>query len=78
VVLAPTVPGQRRKLLSLGEVKWGEVMGRRHVERLERARQLLSRDYDTSQTILACYSGAGFEADLDPAVLTIGLEALYN
>jgi len=78
VVLAPTVPGQRRKILSLGEVKWGDVMGRRHVERLERARQLLSRDYDTSGTILACYSGAGFEPDLDPAVLTIGLDDLYN
>ncbi|MEU4288338.1 ATP-binding protein [Kribbella sp. NPDC026596] len=78
VVLAPTVPGQRRKLLSLGEVKWGEVMGRRHVERLERARQLLSRDYDTSDTVLACYSGAGFEPGLDPKVLTIGLDELYK
>lgn len=78
VVQAPTVPGRRRKLLSLGEVKWGEVMGRRHVERLERARQLLSRDYDTSETILACYSGAGFEPNLDPDVLTIGLDELYK
>lgn len=78
VVLAPAVPGRRRKLLSLGEVKWGEVMGRRHVERLERARQLLSGDYDTSETVLACYSGAGFEPDLDPKVLTIGLDDLYR
>ena len=77
VVLAPALPGQRRKILSLGEAKWGDVMGRRHVERLERARLLLSRDYDTSETILACYSGAGFEPDLDPAVLTIGLDDLY-
>jgi len=77
VVLAPTVPGRRSKILSLGEVKWGEVMGRRHVERLERARQLLSRDYDTSETILACYSGAGFEPDLDPTILTVGLDDLY-
>ncbi|MEI8406854.1 MULTISPECIES: AAA family ATPase [unclassified Kribbella] len=77
VVLAPALPGQRRKILSLGEAKWGDVMGRRHVERLERARQLLSRDYDTSETIIACYSGAGFEPDLDPAVLTIGLDDLY-
>jgi uncharacterized protein len=78
VVLAPTVSGQRRKILSLGEVKWGEMMGRRHVERLERARQLLSRDYDTSDTILACYSGTGFEPDLDPSVLTVGLDDLYT
>ena len=78
VVLAPAVPGRRRKLLSLGEVKWGETMGRRHVERLDRARQLLSADYDTSDTVLACYSGAGFEPGLDPKVLTIGLDDLYR
>ncbi|TDD27838.1 ATP-binding protein [Kribbella turkmenica] len=77
VVLAAGPPGRRRKILSLGEAKWGEVMGRRHVERLERARRLLARDYDTSETILACYSGVGFEPDLDPAVLTIGLDDLY-
>jgi hypothetical protein len=59
-------------------VKWGEVMGRRHIERLSRARQLLSGDYDTTDTILACYSGAGFERDLDPQVLTIGLDQLYG
>jgi hypothetical protein len=78
VVLAPAAPGNRRKILSLGEVKWGEVMGRRHIERLSRARQLLSGDYDTTDTILACYSGAGFERDLDPQVLTIGLDQLYG
>jgi AAA+ ATPase superfamily predicted ATPase len=77
VVLAPAIPGRRRKLLSLGEVKWGEVMGRRHVDRLNRARQLLSKDYDTSDTILACYSGAGFAPDIEPSVLTVGLDQLY-
>jgi hypothetical protein len=77
VVLAPAVSGRRRKILSLGEVKWGEVMGRRHVDRLNRARQLLSQDYDTSDTILACYSGAGFHPDIEPSVLTVGLDQLY-
>jgi AAA+ ATPase superfamily predicted ATPase len=77
VVLAPAAPGRRRKILSLGEVKWGDVMGRRHVDRLNRARQLLSKDYDTSDTILACYSGAGFEPDIEPSVLTVGLDQLY-
>ena len=78
VVLAPAVPGERRKILSLGEAKWGDVIGARHVDRLERARDLLARDYDTSDTILACYSGAGFAADIDPAVLTVGLDELYS
>lgn len=53
-------------------------MGRRHVDRLERARQLLSANYDTSETVLACYSGAGFEPGLDPKVLTVGLDDLYR
>ena len=78
VVLAPAVSGERRKVLSLGEAKWGDVMGQRHVSRLERARHLLSRDYDTSETVLACYSGAGFEPGLDPSVLTVGLDDLYR
>ncbi|WBQ05526.1 ATP-binding protein [Kribbella sp. CA-293567] len=77
-VLAPAVSGHKRKVLSLGEAKWGEVMGRRHVSRLERARHLLSRDYDTSETVLACYSGAGFEPGLDSSVLTVGLDDLYR
>jgi hypothetical protein len=37
-----------RRTLSLGEVKWGEVMGGHHVERLARARDLLSSSHDTA------------------------------
>lgn len=83
-VLAPSVPGEARRVLSLGEAKWGKVMGMRHVERLQRARQVLaSRGWDTRDTVLACYSGAGFDPDLEgvpsqDGVLTIGLEALYQ
>lgn len=78
VVFAPAVPGERRKILSLGEAKWGEAIGRRHIERLSRAKDILASDYDTSDTILAGYSGAGFAPDLDPSVLRIGLEELYE
>jgi uncharacterized protein len=53
-------------------------MGRRHVERLRRAKELLSKTHDTSETVLACYSGAGFEAGIDPEVLTVGLDDLYK
>lgn len=78
VVLAPAVPGEPRRVLSLGEAKWGKVMGNRHVERLYRARDLLAdRGYDTAGTIIACYSGLGFEPDLPEAVRTIGLAELY-
>jgi AAA+ ATPase superfamily predicted ATPase len=83
VVLAPTVPGEPRRVLALGEAKWGEVVGIRQVERLRRARDLLAqKGYDTRDTVIACYSGAGF----DPAVAAvagaepmraIGLDELY-
>lgn len=80
-VFAPAVPGEQRRLLSLGEAKWGEVMGARHVDRLRRARDLLAaRGYDTRDTVLACYSGAGFEpglADSGDRVRTVGLDDIY-
>ncbi|MFV2088882.1 AAA family ATPase [Micromonospora sp. LOL_021] len=80
-VFAPAVPGERRRLLSLGEVKWGEVMGARHVDRLRRARDLLAgRGYDTRDTVLTCYSGVGFEpglTDRGEPVRTVGLADLY-
>ncbi len=71
-------------MLSLGEAKWGEVMGVRHVERLRRARELLAgKGFDTRDTVLACYSGAGFDPELRASissdqVLTIGLGELYK
>jgi uncharacterized protein len=82
VVLAQAEPGQRRRVLSIGEAKWGKVMGAEDVRRLQRARSLLAeRGFDTTQTTIACYSGAGFAANLaDPAgdVLAIGLPDLYS
>jgi AAA+ ATPase superfamily predicted ATPase len=82
VVLAQAEPGERRRVLSVGEAKWGKVMGRTDLARLGRARDLLiERGFDTSQTILACYSGAGFESGLSEAqdrVLTVGIEDLYR
>lgn len=77
VLLAPAVPGEARRVLSLGEAKWGEVMGTRHVERLRRARDLLAgRGYDTRDTFLACYSGAGFEPGMGGDVLAVGLDRI--
>jgi hypothetical protein len=80
-VLAPQEPGKPQRILSLGEVKWGQVMGRQHVERLARARDLLSASFDTSDCVLACYSGAGFHDDLrttkDPRLALITLDEIY-
>ncbi|MFB4277348.1 ATP-binding protein [Nonomuraea sp. MTCD27] len=77
-VLAQEEHGRRRRVLSLGEVKWDKVMTGKHVERLRRVRDLLSvKGYDTSETVLACYSGAGFQAELPGDVRLVGVEELY-
>ncbi|ONH36469.1 MULTISPECIES: hypothetical protein [Protofrankia] len=81
VVLAPADPGEPRRVLSLGEAKWGEIMGIRQVERLRRARDLLAaRGFNTRDTVIACYSDAGFDPELHDTtdrLLTVGLEDLY-
>jgi uncharacterized protein len=77
--------GRRRQLLSIGEAKWGEVMGLPHLARLQRARALLAdRDnLDASSAIPACYSAAGFTDDLKRAArageaVLVDLERLYG
>jgi uncharacterized protein len=65
VALAAPAPGEPRRVLSLGEAKWGEIMGIAHLRRLQRAASLLAaRTYDTQDTVLACYSAAGFDLEL--------------
>jgi hypothetical protein len=79
-VLAVAEPGRPRRVLSLGEAKWGEVMGGQHLRRLARARDLLSAaGYDTSQTVLACYGAAGFHGDVQQSdrLRLVGLDQLY-
>jgi AAA+ ATPase superfamily predicted ATPase len=81
-VRGPREPGRPPRLLSLGEAKWGEAMGARHLARLARARDLLSDRFDTSDCVLACYSGNGFDDDVRAApgsrVALIGLADLYQ
>ncbi|GAA2828274.1 ATP-binding protein [Nonomuraea rubra] len=77
-VLAREEHGRPRRILSLGEVKWDKVMNAGHVERLRRARDLLSvKGYDTTGTVLTCYTGAGFQGDLPKDARLVGLEDLY-
>ena len=65
VALALPDPNEPRRILSLGEAKWGEVMGIGRLRRLERAAALLAaRKYDTRETVLACYSAVGFDPGL--------------
>ena len=81
-VLGPAVPGERRSVISLGEAKWGDTMGMRHLVRLRRARDLLAvSGLDTSETVLACYARAGFDAELRAAagseVVLADLDVIY-
>ena len=69
-------------MLSLGEVKWDRVMSTRHIERLRRGRDLLAvKGFDTRDTLLTCYSGAGFDRELQAGqghdIRLIGLDQLY-
>jgi hypothetical protein len=75
----------RNLFLAWGEAKWGYVMDVWHIDRLRRARDLLSvKGYDMAATVLACYSGAGFSEALmsraaaDPRILLVGLDRLYG
>ena len=56
----------RPPLLAFGEVKWNEVMGLDHLRRLRHALSLIEAGarYDTSETKLLCFSGAGFSPAL--------------
>jgi hypothetical protein len=53
-----------------------------HVERLRRARDLLAvKGFDTQDTVLTCYSGAGFDRELQAGqrldIRLVGLDQLY-
>lgn len=69
VAVIGVADGGRPPLLSIGEVKWGETMHVGHLARLSRIRDLvaLAGRYDTTDTRLVCYSGAGFAPELREA-----------
>jgi hypothetical protein len=83
-VLGPASANQPRQVVSLGEAKWGKVMSLKHLDRLHRACALLTvKGYDTTGTVLACYSGASFDPELQSAarsgnVLLADLDQLYS
>ncbi|MBT8225910.1 MAG: ATP-binding protein [Dactylosporangium sp.] len=77
--------GKHRRLLSIGEAKWGEVMGTAHLARLREAMTWLAdrTTLDMSTTIPACYSAAGFTSELHAAaaageVVLVDLNRLYH
>jgi hypothetical protein len=83
-VLAPASPGEPRRILSVGEVKWGDRLTGRHLARLRRARDLLvQKGYEARDAVLACYGASGFDDDLQAAALRgeaalVGVADLYR
>jgi AAA+ ATPase superfamily predicted ATPase len=85
VALGPA-DGARRRLVALGEAKWGTVLGVDHADRLQHARTLLgrTRDLDTTATRLMLFSGAGLTDDLrtraaaDPQIVLVDLDRLHH
>lgn len=72
-------------LLSIGEAKWGIVVGMEHLDRLQRIRELLTAQDrpGAADARLACYSGAGFtdevrRAERDGEVVLVDLDRLYS
>jgi len=85
VVFGDSPPGRPRRVLALGEAKWGKTMGLRHVERLDRAKELIeAKGFDAADARLMCFSGAGFDEELraratgDGRVLLVGSDHLYD
>jgi AAA+ ATPase superfamily predicted ATPase len=66
VVISGLDDDNRRPLLAIGEVKWGDVMGLGHLERLRRIRELLTRQgrWGAETAKLACFAAQGFADDL--------------
>ncbi len=64
VALGPL--NDRETLLAIGEVKWHEIMGLEHLDRLRHIRGLLTaqRRHGAATARLLCFSGAGFSAGL--------------
>ncbi|MCH7229426.1 ATP-binding protein [Glycomyces sp. L485] len=74
----------RRRVLALGEAKWGEVISTGHLDRLHRAQWLLNeRKFDTAEAHLMLFSAAGFTEEVqaaaasNPRLHLVGIEDLY-
>lgn len=86
VALAPRDGPGKKKIIALGEAKWGQrPMGKTQLERLERVRELLEsqQDYDVSDTRFLLFSPAGFTPALrerarEGMIQLIDVDRLYG
>lgn len=77
--------GRRKRVLALGETKWGTRLDLPALQRLQHIRSLLAAraDIDVSECRLICVGGRGFSTDLAAAerrgdVILVDLERLYT
>ncbi|WP_045877996.1 ATP-binding protein [Pseudofrankia sp. DC12] len=85
VALGPA-DGQRRRLVALGEAKWGIQLGLEHLDRLRRGTRLVEQtnNLDVSSTRLLLFSAVGFTDQLragaasDRNVVLVDLGRLYE
>lgn len=85
-IVAVGEPGHgRRRVLALGEAKWGERMGLPHLGRLRRIRELVHgrKNVDASDAVLICAGAAGFTPELVAAggrgeAVLVDLDRLYS
>ncbi len=72
------------RLRCIGEAKFGAVISVGELDRLARIRERLARTgHDVGETVLACFSGAGFTPELHSAaaegrVVLVDLERIYT
>jgi uncharacterized protein len=84
VAVTAAESADRKRVLALGEAKWGEIIGTDHLDRLSRARELLNeRKFDTADVHLMLFSAAGFTegvrsaAASNPRIHLVDMEQLY-
>lgn len=86
VAVVGIADGAKPPLLAIGEAKWNATIGIAHIERLRHIRDLIGAAgrYDTADTRLLCFSGAGFNgkavaaAAASPDIRLIDLGMLYG
>ncbi|WP_162908106.1 hypothetical protein [Allorhizocola rhizosphaerae] len=79
VALASADHGAKRRVVTVGEAKWGDKVRPHHVKRLRRAVELLSdRGYDVSGTKILCFGGSGFDREVTKSsgALSVSLDDL--
>lgn len=85
VAVVGVADGGKPPLLAIGEAKWNDTIGIGHIDRLRRIRETITAQgkFDTTQTRLLLFSGAGFNDNARDAtesgdIHLVDLATLYD